>query len=576
MPPANFRLGEGEQMRRWIVLALLLAFALSIFAWLWCSRTRHQIVVVEGSVPIGGTVEKVCLTDLDRDGRNEAIVFISAPHKGSPRFAFFIEMQNGRFVVTKLPETTEPYFESFDPRIRVSCVEAYLTPQKEVVMVTKSEKGNLIVQTIAQNAASVVAGDWDKDGIVEEVLVAIGSDGKELRLFKKQPDGMMKQIAVGKLTPQDPPTVALLEEDLLLQGYMPGRLQVRPLEIRGDKIVALSFQDFQDLSRLLLRADLDNDGELDEVRLRYVKGKIQSIVVRGKKISAEIPLGEFPLMMEVKAAPLTKNDRRKALFCFICFITNGSRWRLQVWDFQSERRGRKLADVSGEWGFTPARVMPRFVDLDGDSRIDVIVEADQIQPQQLLRRARLVLRQTEKGWKARVEQEKVLHYGINPFVIVGDSPVWLIRSVPRQVKVVTLTYIRPHMKTVWETEVFVMGKDGKWKRKGKLAGRGVEAFNEKMEFADTNGDGVPEIVTVRPDLLDFERVFFWWFTPKKGWQGIDLGPAGWQQVAYFARNGSPINITVVFPVNWDGQLWLTIFCSDGTIKAVRAPKVNVD
>lgn len=451
-----------------------------------------------------------------------------------------------------------------------------MTPQKEVVMVTKSEKGNLIVQTIAQNAASVVAGDWDKDGIVEEVLVAIGSDGKELRLFKKQPDGMMKQIAVGKLTPQDPPTVALLEEDLLLQGYMPGRLQVRPLEIRGDKIVALSFQDFQDLSRLLLRADLDNDGELDEVRLRYVKGKIQSIVVRGKKISAEIPLGEFPLMMEVKAAPLTKNDRRKALFCFICFITNGSRWRLQVWDFQSERRGRKLADVSGDWGFTPARVMPRFVDLDGDSRIDVIVEADQIQPQQLLRKALLVLRQTEKGWEARVEQEKVLHYGINPFVIVGDSPVWLIRPVPRQVKVVTLTYIRPHMKTVWETEVFVMGKDGKWKRKGKLAGRGVEAFNEKMEFADTNGDGVPEIVTVRPDLLDFERVFFWWFTPKKGWQGIELGPAGRQQIAHFARNGSPINITVVFPVNWDGQLWLTIFCSDGTIKAVRAPKVNVD
>jgi len=562
-------------MRRWIVLALLLAFALSIFAWLWCSRTRHQIVVVEGSVPTGGTVEEVCLTDLDRDGRNEAIVFVSAPHKGSPIFAFFIEMQNGRFVVTKLPEAAEPYFKSFSPRIQVSCVEAYLTPQKEVVMVTKSEKGNLIVQTIAQNAASVVAGDWDKDGIVEEVLVAIGSDGKELRLFKKQPDGMMKQIAVGKLTPQDPPTVALAE-GLLLQGYVPGRLQVRPLEIRGDKIVALSFQDFQDLSRLLLRADLDNDGELDEVRLRYVKGKIQSIVVRGKKISAEIPLGEFPLMMEVKAAPLTKNDRRKALFCFICFITNGSRWRLQVWDFQSERRGRKLADVSGDWGFTPARVMPRFVDLDGDSRIDVIVEADQIQPQQLLRKALLVLRQTEKGWEARVEQEKVLHYGINPFVIVGDSPVWLIRPVPRQVKVVTLTYIRPHMKTVWETEVFVMGKDGKWKRKGKLAGRGVEAFNEKMEFADTNGDGVPEIVTVRPDLLDFERVFFWWFTPKKGWQGIELGPAGRQQIAHFARNGSPINITVVFPVNWDGQLWLTIFCSDGTIKAVRAPKVNVD
>jgi hypothetical protein len=560
-------------MRRWIVLALLLAFALSIFAWLWCSRTRHQIVVVEGSVPTGGTVEKVCLTDLDRDGRNEAIVFVSAPHKGSPRFAFFIEMQNGRFVVTKLPEAAEPYFKSFSPRIQVSRVEAYLTPQKEVVMVTKSGKGNLIVQTIAQNAASVVAGDWDKDGIVEEVLVAIGSDGKELRLFKKQPDGMMKQIAVGKLTPQDPPTVALLEEGLLLQGYMPGRLQVRPLEIRGDKIVALSFQDFQDLSRLLLRADLDNDGELDEVRLRYVKGKIQSIVVRGKKISAEIPLGEFPLMMEVKAAPLTKNDRRKALFCF---MKNGSRWRLQVWDFQSERQGRKLADVSGEWGFTPTKVMPRFVDLDGDSRIDVIVEADQIQPQQLLRRARLVLRQTEKGWEARVEQEKVLHYGINPFVIVGDSPVWLIRSVPRQVKVVTLTYIRPHMKTVWETEVFVMGKDGKWKRKGKLAGRGVEAFNEKMEFADTNGDGVPEIVTVRPDLLDFERVFFWWFTPKKGWQGIELGPAGRQQIAYAKRNRSLINITAVFPVNWDGQLWLTIFCSDGTIKAVRAPKVNVD
>jgi hypothetical protein len=565
MPPTNFRLGEGEQMRRWIVLALLLAFALSIFAWLWCSRTRHQIVVVEGSMPTGGTVEKVCLTDLDRDGQNEAIVFVSAPHKGSPRFALFIEMQNGRFVVTKLPETTEPYFESFDPRIRVSCVEAYLTPQKEVVMVTKSEKGNLIVQTIAQNAASVVAGDWDKDGIVEEVLVAIGSDGKELRLFKKQPDGMMKQIAVGKLTPQDPPTVALAE-GLLLQGYVPGRLQVRPLEIRGDKIVALSFQN---LSRLLLRADLDNDGELDEVRLRYVKGK-RSIVVRGKKISAEIPLGGFP---EVKAEPLTKNDRRKALFCF---MKNGSRWRLQVWDFQSERQGRKLADVSGEWGFTPTKVMPRFVDLDGDSRIDVIVEAYQIQPQQLLRRARLVLRQTEKGWEARVEQEKVLHYGINPFVIVGDSPVWLIRSVPRQVKVVTLTYIRPHIKTVWETEVFVMGKDGKWKRKGKLAGRGVEAFNEKMEFADTNGDGVPEIVTVRPDLLDFERVFFWWFTPKKGWQGIELGPAGRQQIAYFARNGSPINITAVFPVNWDGQLWLTIFWSDGTIKAVRAPKVNVD
>jgi hypothetical protein len=553
-------------MRRWIVLALLLAFALSIFAWLWCSRTRHQIVVVEGSVPTGGTVEKVCLTDLDRDGQNEAIVFVSAPHKGSPRFAFFIEMQNGRFVVTKLPEAAEPYFKSFSPRIRVSRVEAYLTPQKEVVMVTKSEKGNLIVQTISQNAASVVAGDWDKDGIVEEVLVAIGSDGKELRLFKKQPNGMMKQIAVGKLTPPDPPTVALLEEDLLLQGYMLGRLQVRPLEIRGDKIVALSFQN---LSRLLLRADLDNDGELDEVRLRYVKGK-RSIVVRGKKISAEIPLGGFP---EVKAEPLTKNDRRKALFCF---MKNGSRWRLQVWDFQSERQGRKLADVSGEWGFTPTKVMPRFVDLDGDSRIDVIVEADQIQPQQLLRRARLVLRQTEKGWEARVEQEKVLHYGINPFVIVGDSPVWLIRSVPRQVKVVTLTYIRPHMKTVWETEVFVMGKDGKWKRKGKLAGRGVAAFNEKMEFADTNGDGVPEIVTVRPDLLDFERVFFWWFTPKKGWQGIELGPAGWQQIAYFARNESPINITAVLPVNWDGQLWLTIFWSDGTIKAVRAPKVNVD
>jgi hypothetical protein len=552
-------------MRRWIVLALLLAFALSIFAWLWCSRTRHQIVVVEGSMPTGGTVEKVCLTDLDRDGRNEAIVFVSAPHKGSPRFAFFIEMQNGRFVVTKLPEAAEPYFKSFSPRIQVSCVEAYLTPQKEVVMVTKSEKGNLIVQTISQNAASVDAGDWDKDGIVEEVLVAIGSDGKELRLFKKQPDGMMKQIAVGKLTPQDPPTVALAE-GLLLQGYVPGRLQVRPLEIRGDKIVALSFQN---LSRLLLRADLDNDGELDEVRLRYVKGK-RSIVVRGKKISAEIPLGGFP---EVKAEPLTKNDRRKALFCF---MKNGSRWRLQVWDFQSERQGRKLADVSGEWGFTPTKVMPRFVDLDGDSRIDVIVEAYQIQPQQLLRRARLVLRQTEKGWEARVEQEKVLHYGINPFVIVGDSPVWLIRSVPRQVKVVTLTYIRPHMKTVWETEVFVMGKDGKWKRKGKLAGRGVEAFNEKMEFADTNGDGVPEIVTVRPDLLDFERVFFWWFTPKKGWQGIELGPAGRQQIAYFARNGSPINITAVLPVNWDGQLWLTIFWSDGTIKAVRAPKVNVD
>jgi hypothetical protein len=317
----------------------------------------------------------------------------------------------------------------------------------------------------------------------------------------------------------------------------------------------------------LLRADLDNDGELDEVRLRYVKGK-RSIVVWGKKISAEIPLGEFPLMMEVEAAPLTKNDRRKELFCF---VTNGSHWRLQVWDFQNERRGRKLADVSGDWGFTPARVMPRFVDLDGDSRIDVIVEADQIQPnltQQIC--ALLIFRQTEKGWEARMEQEKGgLH-------IVGDSPVWLIRSVPRQVKVVTLTYIRPHMKTVWETEVFVMGKDGKWKRKGKLAGRGVAAFNEKMEFADTNGDGVPEVITFRPDLLEFDRTFFWWFTPKKGWQGIELGPAGRQQIAYAKRNRSLINITTVLPVNWDGQLWLTIFWSDGTIKAVRAPKVNVD
>jgi len=71
-------------MRRWIVLALLLAFALLVVAWFWWRQTKHQIVLVESSVPAGGTVEKVKLTDLDRDGRNEVIVFASAPHPSSP------------------------------------------------------------------------------------------------------------------------------------------------------------------------------------------------------------------------------------------------------------------------------------------------------------------------------------------------------------------------------------------------------------------------------------------------------------------------------------------------------------
>ena len=557
-------------MRRRIVLAFLLTFALSVVARFWWSRTRHQIVVVEGSVPTGGTVEKVCLTDLDKDGQNEAIVFAFAHRPGSPILAFLVEMQNGRFVVTKLPEANEPRFESFDPRTRVSCVEAYLTPQGEVVAVTKSESGNLIVQTIAQNATFVVAGDWDKDGIAEEVLVAIGSGGKELWLFKKQPDGMMKQIAFGKLTPQDPPTVGASEGGWLIQGSVPGRLQARPLDIRGDKIFVLHRQDSL---RPLLRADLDNDGEPDEVRLRSVKGK-QSIIVQGRKIFAEIPLAGFSPVIDVEAAPLAKNDRRKALFCF---LTNGSRWRLQVWKFESERRGRKLADVSGDWGFTPIKTMHRFVDLEGDNRIDLIVEAHQkFQPNQTHQIwARLILRQTEKGWEARVEREKSnLLYGVNPpFLIVGDSPVWLIRSIPRQVKVATLTYIRPHTKTLWNTEMFVMGKDGKWQRKGKLVGRGVTLapFGERIEFADTNDDGVPEVVTLRPDLLEFDRTFFWWFTPKKGWQGVDLGSTGRQQFAHVARNSSLITIKAILPIKWDGRLWLTIFWSDGTIKAVRAP-----
>jgi len=556
-------------MRRWVVLTLLLVFAFAVVARFWWSRTRHQIVVIEGSMPVSRTVNKVNLTDLDRDGRNEAIVFASAPYLGSPIPAFLIEMQNGRFIVTKLPEAAEPRFESFVPQTQMRCVEAYLTPQREVVAVTKSESGNLIVQTIAQNAAFVVAGDWDKDGIVEEVLVAIGSDGKELRLFKRQPDGMMKQIAFGKLTPQDPPTVGASEGGWLIQGSVPGRLQARPLDIRGDKIFVLHRQDS---SRLLLRADLDSDGEPEGIRLRSVKGR-QSIVVQGRKIFTEIPLAGFSPTIEVEAAPLTKNDRRKALFCF---LTNGSHWRLQIWNFESERRGRKLADVSGDWGFTPIKVMPRFIDLEGDNRTDLVVEAHQIQPklpQQIW--ARLILRQTEKGWEARVEREKVnLFHGVNPpFLIVGDSPVWLIRSIPRQVKVATLTYIRPHTKTLWDTEVFVMGKDGKWQRRGRLAGRGIALapFGERIEFADTNDDGVPELVTLRPDLLDFNRTFFWWFTPKKGWQGVDLGPTGWQQFTCAARENRLIDIIAVLPVNWDGRLWLTIFWSDGTIKAVRAP-----
>ncbi len=563
-------------MRRWMVLTLLLFFALVVVAQFWWSRTRHQIVVVEGSVPVSRIVNKVNLTDLDRDGRSEAIVFASAPYPGSPIPAFLIEMQNGRFVVTKLPEAAEPRFESFVPQTQMRCVEAYLTPQGEIVAVTKSERGNLIVQTISQNAAFVVAGDWDRDGIAEEALVAIGADGKELRLFKKQPDGMMKQIAFGKLAPQDPPTVAILEKGLLLlQGFVPGRLQARPLDIRVGKIVAMRHQESL---RLLLRADLDNDGEPEEVRLRSVKGK-QSIVVQGRKIFAEIPLAGFSSVIDVEAAPLAKNDRRKALFCF---LTNGSHWRLQVWKFESERRGRKLADVSVDCGFTPIKTMHRFVDLEGDNRTDLILKAHQkFQPNQTQQIwARLILRQTEKGWEARVEREKGnLFYGFNPpFLIVGDSPVWLIRSIPRQVKVATLTYIRPHMKTVWDTEVFVMGKDGKWQRKGKLAGRGVALapFGERTEFADTNEDGVPEVVTLRPDLLEFDRTFFWWFTPKKGWKGIDLGPTGWQQFAHVARNSSLITITAILPVKWDGRLWLTIFWSDGTTKAVPAPKVNND
>jgi len=560
-------------MRRWIVLALLLAFALLVVAWFWWRQTKHQIVLVESSVPAGGTVEKVKLTDLDRDGRNEVIVFASAPHPSSPILVFLVEMQNGRFVVTKLHEAAEPRFESFDPRTRVSCVEAYLTPQKEVVAVTKSEKGNLIAQTIAQNAAFVVASDWDKDGIAEEVLVATGSDGKEFRLFKKQTNGLMRQVAAGKLAPQEPPVRFVTEEGLVGQGFLTRRrLEIRVLEIRGKRIV---ISRHQDSSRLLLRADLDNDGELEEVRLRFVKGR-QSIVVRGGKIFAEIPLVEFPLIIEVKAAPLTKNDRRKALFCF---LTSGSRWRLQIWNFESGRQGRKLADVSGDWGFKPTAMMPRFVDLEGDNLTDVVVEAHQILPKQTQQIwARLILRQTGKGWEARVEREKGnLFYGANPlFLIVGDSPVWLIRSIPRQVKVATLTYIRPHMKTFWDTEVFVMGKDGKWHKKGRLAGRGVALapFFERVKFADTNDDGVPELVTLRPDLFDFDRTFFWWFTPKKRWQGVDLGPTGWQQLTYAARENRLINITAVLPVNWDGRLWLTIFWSDGTIKAVRAPKVN--
>ena len=562
-------------MRRWVVLTLLLVFAFAVVARFWWSRTRHQIVVIEGSMPVSKTVNKVNLTDLDRDGRNEAIVFASAPYLGSPIPAFLIEMQNGHFIVTKLPEAAEPRFESFVPQTQMRCVEAYLTPQREVVAVTKSESGNLIVQTIAQNAAFVVAGDWDKDGIVEEVLVAIGSDGKELRLFKRQPDGMMKQIAFGKLTPQDPPTVGASEGGWLIQGSVPGRLQARPLDIRGDKIFVLHRQDS---SRLLLRADLDSDGEPEGIRLRSVKGR-QSIVVQGRKIFTEIPLAGFSPTIEVEAAPLTKNDRRKALFCF---LTNGSHWRLQIWNFESERRGRKLADVSGDWGFTPIKVMPRFIDLEGDNRTDLVVEAHQIQPklpQQIW--ARLILRQTEKGWEAmRMEREASIpgRHGL-PFLITGDSPVWLIRSIPRQVKVATLTYIRPHTKTIWDTEVFVMGKDGKWHRKGKLAGCGVPLvcladfwwWMKKIEFADTNDDGVPELVTLRPDLLDFNRTFFWWFTPKKGWQGVDLGPTGWQQFTCAARENRLIDIIAVLPVNWDGRLWLTIFWSDGTIKAVRAP-----
>lgn len=545
-------------MRRkvWLISAL---FIIAVTFILLIQMRRQQCVIMESNLHKLSNEYLLQLCDLDGDGQDELIaVFYGIS-------ALLLEMREGQFVSTQLPIPAPVLIYEFKVRTTRHRVVSYLGSNREAIVVMKDSHGKVYFYPFAQDVTSVRTGDWDEDGLIEEILICT-NNGRVLRLFKRQPDGSLKQVSNLPLPASIPPVEAVLERGLFLQNRV-----FLPIEVQGNQIVLLPRGRIPQA-----KTDLDNDGKPEKVFVERNSATGEAVLCiewgDPKSKPTRLPLGQTDLV-KIKAAPLIKGDEKKVLFCF---KSQGPRWSLEVWSFSSRLKQHLLTKrpvtlLAGNWGFVPTTIEVKLADFDGDNRFDIFVEALQPPLHGFPILGRLFLKQLAKGWKVKLER----FFPLSPFTFTSDSPVWFMRSDYRQVLTRKLTYWRLHSKPIWHTDLLVMTESVQWKRKARIAGKlPAIPFQEFVEFADLNSDGTPELVTLREDVLGFERTLFWWFEPKKGWQAVDLGPSPKEQIAYMQRNfmqKAPITLEVVVPIRWDDHLWLTMIWSDGKIKAVRVP-----
>lgn len=146
-------------------------------------------------------------------------------------------MRGSRFVSTELPIPTFVHVGmvvELGMKANRYQLASYLGVNGDAIAVTKDSQGKLRAYPFAKQAKCTRIGDWDGDGRTEEIMVCT-DNGRVLRLFKKEPNGMVKQVSVLNL-PAPMPSVDAIHEDKL---FLHNPRKVFSFEIRNGKIVLL-------------------------------------------------------------------------------------------------------------------------------------------------------------------------------------------------------------------------------------------------------------------------------------------------------------------------------------------------
>lgn len=407
---------------------------------------------------------------------------------------------------------------------------AYVTQGGDAIAIMKDQSEKLQMQTLAFNAVDVDVGDWDDDGLAEEVCISAGKDGKELRLFKLQRDGRLKEIATGKLPTSLPPVKALNKGYARLESSGQTVPFVTLIKV-GERIVPRMKQ----RPPFHFNTDLDSDGRCESITVfRHEDGNtLLQVRWGGSRQSTTKPIAQSDWHLQsAGVSPLRDGEKASSLFLL---WKQDSRWKLEILSFDAAKHHWQRATVAmGQLNFVPTWFqLLALADHDGDGLNDVSFAAHL--PGFGSQSALIFTRQTLEGWKAFVTA--TWHEATKSISLAYQNKfVWFVRRDVQQKLARTLTYWRLHTVWVHRTDLLTLQPDGKWKLHAELKGSVGFLWGR---FSDLDGDDVPELVTVDRNFLDLGRVLFWKSTPPKGWQIFDISLPNLEQLQSASRVGAP-------------------------------------